>query len=194
MLKIFDFFGPYALIAKFVVIGLLVAAAGYALHVFFEHYREQGRIEVRTEYKALITKCDASKKKPDACAAEWTAMETNNATLTANNAELTGALGRQTLAVQEWMRSSEASKQATARVLEELRKRQAANANYMNRLRTVAATPTVTTKEKECEEAAAISADAADRRLRYFGATPARPEGPRGGNVETGTDTLRIGR
>lgn len=185
---------PYALVIKIVLILIAVAAVAYALHVFFEHYREQGRSEVRKEYSALVAKCAALKQNPDKCAESWTQVEANNATLSANNVQLKFALKEQTDQVDRWIDAGKTAKAATARLLAELAKRQKENAAYIAGLRVAVASPAPKSKEKECEEADAISVDAADRRVRYFANSPASPKGGGNHGADPSAGSLRISR
>lgn len=185
---------PYMLWIKIGAALILVAACAWMWHLFVDHYREQGRVEVKALYAKLDAAClGAGQIKPDDCAKDYATSRENAARLKSANTALEGQIADQNMRVKTMSDAATAAQLTTKRILAELQKRSAESNDFVTKLRAASATPAAT-KEKECEDADAISVDAAARRVHYFsGSTPAAGSA-NGGSVQTNPGTLRIGQ
>lgn len=187
------FLSPYALFVKIGLVLLAVAAAAWAWHLFVDHYREQGRGEVRKEYQAVIAQCDAVGMKPNDCAADYAQTRANLVIVKGNFDKLTSQLKDQNAKVEELTAAGARSQAATKVLLAALAKQAKASDDFVTKLRTASAVPAAT-KEKECEQADAISIDAAARRVQFFSGSTPGAGSQDGGGAKAGTGTMRISK
>lgn len=191
------FLQPYALLIKIGLALVLLAVAAYAWHLFTDHYRDQGRAEVREKYTALLSACDASKMTPDNCALDWAQLKVNNATLEGNLNSCRSTLVNQSNGIKLSAEVGEQVRKATQQIIADARVREKNNeaTQFVRELRTALTAPAAPTKEKECENLARAVDAASDRWLRYY----SDPDAARkGGSVQSapapGGGALRISR
>lgn len=188
---------PYVWLIKIVLAAVAVVAALYMWHLFTDHYREQGRVEVRTKYNALITKCDLSLMKPDACANDWTNLRSNNLSLTS---DLSACQSVARLQGEQAKKNSDFGVQIRAeadRIIAQGKKNAEANSAtpYVKSLEAKMSAPRAATKEKECENVIGTVDDAAARWLRYYGPDAGKGARPQdGAGAGAGGGALRISR
>lgn len=188
---------PYALLIKIGLTLVLLAVAAYAWHLFTDHYRDEGRAEVRKKYTALLSACDASKMTPDNCAFDWAQLKVNNATLEGNLNSCRNTLVSQSNGIKASAEVGEQIRKATQQIIADARMREKNNASnqFVQQLHAALTAPPAPTKEKECENLARSIDAASDRWLRYYGDTDAARKG---GGVQSapapGGGALRISR
>lgn len=171
----------FAGLVTLIIYGVLAAGALAAIygvyHGISEHFAEQGRAEVRLKLAPLTDQCDRVKGSPTECALAWQRSIDDARTLAGNYARCQQAAAEQSAAIEAASAASVSAKAATAKILAEIAKRSVATQSTIRALTQAAATPAAT-KEKACEAADSILRDLSDRRMRYYGVTPATGRNP----------------
>lgn len=180
------------------VVGVIAVAAvgliaGGAWLAFTGRYVEQGRREVRDQFAPLIAECDKRQLAPAACVDAWLAADRNYAQAVANLGTCEASAKAQSDAIQRADEAAARSRAATRQILADLAKQSEANRTAREALQRQAATPAATRKEA-CDEADALLAALASRRMR-FAPGPAPGAGSQSGDGQSaGAGALRVGR
>ncbi len=176
---------------KLIALAAFMVALAAAVHHVIERFRDEGRTEVRKEWSALMKVCTDMKGTPEACALRWQEAETKNQTLQADVEKMRAAAAGQNAAVDDWKHQADAAQANARKAQQELAQQRQESTNYIAALEMKARAP-ATTRTEECDEADAISRATAERRVRYFGRTPAGSESRDGHDQGAGTGALRI--
>lgn len=158
-----------------------------------EHFREQGRAEIRAELAPLSEQCAKTKGTPKSCAEAWQAAVDANRTLSADVEKMRIAVAAQDLAIAEAEDAARQAKAQSSKILAELARRSAATQSQIARLTALAATPAAS-REVACNEADSILRDLAARRLRYVGGSASDGGGSDGNGTGSRSDSLRISK
>ncbi len=141
-----------------------VAVGGWAK--FTGVYLDRGRAEVIDRYGPIIAECDKRKLAPAACADSWLAADRDREQAVANLARCQESGRVQSAAVSAAEAASASARATTSKILAEIAKQSDATRAELDRLRRIAATPAATRKDA-CDEADAVLAALASRRMRF---------------------------
>jgi hypothetical protein len=188
----------YWTLAKWIVGALLIAAflalIAWAVHRVLESIRQEGRDEIILEDKPFRDQCEKVKGTAATCTKQWMDAVEANATLQVDVNKCQVLVGKQNEDVKKMLDRALAAQATTQRLLDVSVARSKESFDFITKTRKAGDVPAVS-KEKECEEADAISRDAAARRLFYFngpsGTTPNEVR-PNNSGARSGSGALRV--